>query len=82
MDGHIWIWAEKYTVGIRTRVRSAVGPHQQWHLVMVQLQGRPDRGEAERRLPPGFRATGGLCSNNTIRINTTIQYNTYNTLLP
>ena len=26
MDGHIWIWAGKYTVGIRTRVRSAVGP--------------------------------------------------------
>ena len=46
---------------------------------MVQLQGRPDRGEAE--LPPGFRATGGLCSNNTIRINTTIQYNTYNTTI-
>ena len=43
------------------------------------LQGRPDRGEAE--LPPGFRATGGLCSNNTIRINTTIQYNTYNTTI-
>ena len=26
MDGHIWRWAGKYTVGIRTRVRTAVGP--------------------------------------------------------
>ena len=38
MDGHIWIWAGKYTVGIRTRVRSAVGPlFEMLHIYMVWL---------------------------------------------
>ena len=38
MDGHIWIWAGKYTVGIRTRVRTAVGPlFEMLHIYMVWL---------------------------------------------
>ena len=38
MDGHSWIWAGKYTVGIRTRVRTAVGPlFEMLHIYMVWL---------------------------------------------
>ena len=38
MDGHIWRWAGKYTVGIRTRVRAAVGPlFEMLHIYMVWL---------------------------------------------